>query len=50
MSHNFKNKNILKKIVSLSPITNDDLVIEIGTGEGDLTSVLSDKAKYVLTY
>ena len=59
MSHNFKkkfgqnflkDKNILKKIVSLSPITNDDLVIEIGTGEGDLTSVLSDKAKYVLTY
>ena len=59
MSHNFKkkfgqnflkDKNILKKIVSLSPITKDDLVIEIGTGEGDLTSVLSDKAKYVFTY
>lgn len=59
MSHNFKkkfgqnflkDKNILKKIVSLSGITKEDLVIEIGTGEGDLTSIISEKAKYVLTY
>ena len=59
MSHNFKkkfgqnflkDKNILKKIVSLTPLTKDDLVIEIGTGEGDLTKILSNESKYVFTY
>ena len=59
MSHNFKkkfgqnflkDKNILKKIVSLTPLTKDDLVIEIGTGEGDLTEILSQTAKNVITY
>ena len=59
MSHNFKkkfgqnflkDKNILKKIVSLTPLNKDDLVIEIGTGEGDLTEILSQNAKNVITY
>ena len=59
MSHNFKkkfgqnflkDKNILKKIVSLTPLTKDDLVIEIGTGECDLTKILSNESKYVFTY
>lgn len=59
MSHNFKkkfgqnflkDKKILKKIVSLTPLNKDDLVIEIGTGEGDLTEILSKNAKNVITY
>lgn len=59
MSHNFKkkfgqnflkDKNILKKIVSLTLLNKDDLVIEIGTGEGDLTEILSKNAKNVITY
>lgn len=59
MSHNFKkkfgqnflkDKNILKKIVSLTLLNKDDLVIEIGTGEGDLTEILSQNAKNVITY
>lgn len=59
MSHNFKkkfgqnflkDKNILRKIVSLTSLSKEDLVIEIGTGEGDLTEILSSNAKNVLTY
>jgi 16S rRNA (adenine1518-N6/adenine1519-N6)-dimethyltransferase len=43
-------QNILKKIVSVSNISKDTLVIEIGPGMGSLTEHLLDKAKRVLAY
>ena len=59
MSFNFKKKygqnfitdtNLINKIVNLVPITNNDLVIEVGPGNGALTLNLVNKAKFVLIY
>jgi len=55
-NHNFKkkfgqnflqDKNIIKKIVDTAPITEKDLVIEIGPGSGALTEFLTAKAKTI---
>lgn len=43
-------KNLIDKITNLVQITNDDLVIEVGPGNGALTINLVNKAKYVLIY
>lgn len=43
-------KNLIYKITSLVPITNNDLVIEVGPGEGALTINLVNMAKHVLIY
>lgn len=40
--------NVLENIVNASNITDEDLVIEIGPGLGNLTEYLLDRAKYVL--
>ena len=40
--------NILNRIVDVSNITNEDFVIEIGPGLGNLTEYLLKKAKHVL--
>lgn len=37
----------MERIVRISTITKNDLVIEIGTGKGHLTEVLCRRAKYV---
>lgn len=56
MVHNFKKKfgqnfiqddNIIKKIVSLSDIKEDSLIIEIGPGSGALTRQLVKKGKVI---
>ena len=40
--------NVLENIVNASNVTEEDLVIEIGPGLGNLTEYLLDRAKYVL--
>ncbi len=45
-----KDKNIVKKIVDLSLIPEDTLVIEVGTGRGILTRELVGSAKNVISY
>ena len=40
--------NILNKIRESSEVTNEDLVIEIGPGLGNLTEYILDVAKYAL--
>lgn len=42
--------NLLRAIVADSGITENDTVVEIGTGAGTLTSYLSQKAKRVVTF
>lgn len=48
--HFLKNPSLLEKLVSLSNVTHDSLVIEIGAGEGDLTKILITRAKKVYSY
>lgn len=45
-----RDENVLDKIVDSSNIESNSLVIEIGPGDGALTSKLSKKAKNVLAY
>ncbi|HNW39659.1 MAG TPA: rRNA adenine N-6-methyltransferase family protein, partial [Candidatus Omnitrophota bacterium] len=40
-------KNIQKKIVSACGLTKEDLVLEIGSGRGDLTHLLAQNARQV---
>ncbi|HOE16133.1 MAG TPA: 16S rRNA (adenine(1518)-N(6)/adenine(1519)-N(6))-dimethyltransferase RsmA [Syntrophorhabdaceae bacterium] len=42
--HLIKDKNILKKMVSLAQVERGDVVVEIGAGHGDLTKALAEKA------
>lgn len=42
-----KDKNILSKMVRLAGIGPDDIVVEIGAGQGDLTRCLSEAAGHV---
>lgn len=44
------NDTILQKITEVANVTNEDLVIEIGPGIGNLTEYLIKKAKYVLAF
>lgn len=43
-------KNLLDKIVELSGVTEDDVVVEIGTGAGTLTRAIAEKAKKVYSF
>ena len=43
-------ENILDSIVSGAGITNNDIVIEIGPGLGNLTEKLLEKAKMVIAF
>ncbi len=45
--HLIKDRNILEKMVRLSGIDKDDVVLEIGSGQGDLTECLCEKAGFV---
>jgi len=45
--HLIKDRNILDKMVRLSQVGKDDVVVEIGAGHGDLTRALVEKAGYV---
>jgi len=47
--HFLQSKNIAKSIVSEAKISKNDIVLEIGTGKGILTSLLCDKAKKVIS-
>lgn len=42
------NENILNEIIEVADITKDDVVLEIGTGIGTLTSKLCERAKRVV--
>ena len=45
--HLLKDKNLLNKLVRLAGIGPDDVVIEIGAGQGDLTRALIPQARFV---
>lgn len=45
-----KDKNILRKIVNVVPLQDNDLVIEIGMGQGDLTNIILEKNPYYIGY
>jgi len=42
-----KDKNIIKKIVNAMDIGGNDIIIEIGAGQGDLTEYIAKKVRYV---
>lgn len=42
-----KDKNLLSKIVHSAHITEDDVVVEIGAGHGDLTEQIADKTGFL---
>ncbi len=42
-----KDKNLLDKMVRLADIERDDVVIEIGAGQGDLTRAIMARARFV---
>lgn len=42
--------SLLRAIVKDAGVTADDVVVEIGTGAGTLTSAISEKAKWVYTF
>lgn len=43
-------KNLLDKIVELSGVDENDVVVEIGTGAGTLTRAIAEKAKKVYSF
>ncbi len=43
-----KDGNILRKMVSLAEVSEDDTVIEIGAGQGDLTRAIAQRASRVI--
>ncbi|MCX8110185.1 MAG: 16S rRNA (adenine(1518)-N(6)/adenine(1519)-N(6))-dimethyltransferase RsmA [Syntrophorhabdaceae bacterium] len=45
--HLIKDRNILKKMVRLSGIEGDDVIVEVGAGQGDLTGCLCEAAGLV---
>ena len=45
-----KDDTVVNKIISVSNITKDDLVIEVGPGKGILTKKLSEVSKNVISY
>jgi len=45
--HLLREKNLLDKMVRLAHVTGDDVVVEIGPGQGDLTSSIAAKAGFV---
>ena len=48
LGQNFlKDKKIIKKIVDISNISKEDVILEVGPGKGSLTEVLLEKAKKV---
>ena len=50
LGQNFlRDKNILRRIADAAELTGDDAVLEIGTGTGNLTKYLCEKAKFVYT-
>jgi len=46
--HFLKNKKVLKKIIEASELSHNDVVFEIGAGDGVLTRELAKKAKKVI--
>lgn len=42
-----KDPNLLRKLVRLAGIGSDDVVVEIGSGQGDLTARLAEVARFV---
>ena len=42
-----KDKKILRRMVELAEITKEDVVVEIGTGHGDLTRAICERADFV---
>src|SRR5690625_2970037 len=46
--HLIHNKGLLKDIVNIAHISESDLVLELGAGNGAITNVLSNRARKVL--
>lgn len=51
LGQNFlKSKKTIEKIVDISNVTNQDVVLEVGPGKGALTEFLLEKSKQVIAY
>lgn len=48
--HFLKNPSLLRKLTELAGVTGEDVVVEIGSGMGDLTEQLVNKAKFVYSF
>jgi 16S rRNA (adenine1518-N6/adenine1519-N6)-dimethyltransferase len=48
--HFLVDKNVIKKIMELSKINDNDIVYEIGSGNGDLTNELCKLSKFVYSF
>jgi len=48
--HFLKNPSLLKKLVEYTELKDNDAVVEIGAGQGDLTQILIQRAKYVYAF
>ncbi len=46
--HFLRDQNIIRKIVDGAGVSKDDIVLEIGPGLGDMTSLLSQRAEHVI--
>ena len=46
--HTLINKEVIKRLIDSAQINDEDLVLEIGAGEGNITKELCKKAKYVV--
>jgi 16S rRNA (adenine1518-N6/adenine1519-N6)-dimethyltransferase len=44
-----KDKNLLRKIVHSANITKEDIVVEIGAGQGDLSAQIAEKSGFLYT-
>jgi 23S rRNA (adenine-N6)-dimethyltransferase len=47
--HFFVNKTFLERLVELTNVNKSDIVLEIGTGKGTLTTILQKKVGYVVS-
>ncbi len=48
--HLLKDRNLLEKMVRLAGIGGEDVVVEIGPGQGDLTRCIAAKASACLRH
>ena len=46
--HFLKDRNIIRKVIDGAGLKEDDVVLEVGPGLGDMTALLAQRAKRVI--